>query len=168
MEWLASDKAAHSLFSSPVLVQMLVSVIFSRHLDSTPWTKYVPEVYYQMADEVVDRHLLAGTKPAAWGDLDGHVNYPESDVESSVDNPKEDPDYKDSGVVDSESEDEDDDSGNDATGDSDSGGDKSKSKKSGIGKPGVKKSGNKKFKNKKSKNKKSDDHSLPSEFHQRK
>ncbi|POM61363.1 hypothetical protein PHPALM_29631, partial [Phytophthora palmivora] len=134
---------AHSLFSSPVLVQMLVSVIFSRHLDSTPWTKYVPEVCYQMADEVVDRHLLAGTKPAAWGDLDGHVNYPESDVESSVDNPKEDPDYKDSGVVDSESEDEDDDSGNDA----------SKGKKSGIDKPGVQKSGNKK-----SKNKKSDDH----------
>ncbi|POM79414.1 Hypothetical protein PHPALM_2923 [Phytophthora palmivora] len=149
MGWLASDKEAHSLFSSPVLVQMLVSVIFSRHLDSTPWTKYVPEVYYQMADEVVDRHLLAGTKPAAWGDLDGHVNYPESDVESSVDNPKEDPDYKDSGVVDSESEDEDDDSGNDA----------SKGKKSGIDKSGVKKSGSKKSKNKKSKNKKSDDHS---------
>ncbi|POM65131.1 Hypothetical protein PHPALM_19206, partial [Phytophthora palmivora] len=70
MEWLASDKEAHSLFSSPVLVQMLVSVIFSRHLDSTLWTKYVPEVYYQMADEVVDRHILAGTEPAAWGDLD--------------------------------------------------------------------------------------------------
>ncbi|POM65085.1 Hypothetical protein PHPALM_19268, partial [Phytophthora palmivora] len=137
MEWLASDKEAHSLFSSPVLVQMLVSVIFSRHLDSTPWTKYVPEVYYQMADEVVDRHISAG-------DRDGHVNYPESDVESSVDSPKEDPDYKDNGVVDSESEDEDDDSGNDA----------SKGKKSGIDKSGVKKSGNKK-----SKNKKSDDHS---------
>ncbi|POM74898.1 Hypothetical protein PHPALM_8067, partial [Phytophthora palmivora] len=154
MEWLASDKEAHSLFSSPVLIQMLVSVIFSRHLDSTPWTKYVPEVYYQMADEVVDRHLSAGTKPAAWGDLDGHVNYPESDVESSIDNPKEDPDYKDTGVVDSESEGVDDDSGNDVSGDSDSGGDKSKSKKSGA-----KTSGNKKSKDKKSKNKKSDDHS---------
>ncbi|POM72583.1 Hypothetical protein PHPALM_10674, partial [Phytophthora palmivora] len=148
MEWLASDKEAHSLFSSPVLVQMLVSVIFSRHLDSTPWTKYVPEVYYQMADEVVDRHISAGTKPAAWGDLDGHVNYPESDVESSIDNPKEDPDYKDSGVIDSESEDDDDDSGNDVSGDSDSRGGKSLSKKSGV-----KKSGNKKSKNKKSKTK---------------
>ncbi|POM68397.1 Hypothetical protein PHPALM_15448 [Phytophthora palmivora] len=95
MEWLASDKEAHSLFSSPVLVQMLVSVIFSRHLDSTPWNKYVPEVYHQMADEMVDRHILVGTEHAAWGDLDGHVNYPDSDVESTVDNPKEDPDYKD-------------------------------------------------------------------------
>ncbi|POM72249.1 Hypothetical protein PHPALM_11067, partial [Phytophthora palmivora] len=129
MEWLASDKEAHSLFSSPVLVQMLVSVIFSRHLDSTPWTKYVPEVYYQMADEV-------------------------SEVESSIDNPKEDPDYKDTGVTDSESEDVDDDSGNDVSGDSDSGGGKSESKKSGV-----KTSGNKKSKDKKSKNKKSGDHS---------
>ncbi|POM75369.1 Hypothetical protein PHPALM_7539 [Phytophthora palmivora] len=107
MEWLASDKEAHSLFSSPVLVQML------------------------MADEVVDRHLSAGTKPAAWGDLDGHVNYPESD-----------------------SEDDDDDSGNDISDDSNSGGGKSKSKTSGV-----KKSGNKKSKGKKSKSKKSDDHS---------
>ncbi|POM67597.1 Hypothetical protein PHPALM_16372 [Phytophthora palmivora] len=107
-----------------------------------------------MADEVVDRHISAGTKPAAWGDLDGHVNYPESDVESSIDNPKEDPDYKDSGVVDSESEDDDDDSGNDVSGDSDSGGGKSKSKKSGV-----KASGNKRSKDKKSKNKKSGDHS---------
>ncbi|POM63537.1 Hypothetical protein PHPALM_21044 [Phytophthora palmivora] len=140
MEWLASDKEAHSLFSSPVLVQMLVGVIFSRRLDSTPSTKYVPEVYYQMADEVVDRHILASTEPAVWGDLDGHVNYPESDVEATVDNPKEDPDYKDTG--------------SDASGDSDTGGDKSKSKRSGNDKSGVKKSGSKK-----SENKKSDDHS---------
>ncbi|POM68814.1 LOW QUALITY PROTEIN: Hypothetical protein PHPALM_14974 [Phytophthora palmivora] len=144
MQWLASDKEAHSLFSSPVLDQMLVSVIFSRHLDSTPWTKYVPEVYYQMADEMADRHILAGTEPAAWGDLYGHVNYPDSDVESTVDNPKENPDYKDPDVINSESEDEYDDSGNDASGDSDSGGDKSKSKRSGNDKSGVKKSGGKK------------------------
>ncbi|POM76258.1 Hypothetical protein PHPALM_6525 [Phytophthora palmivora] len=129
MEWLASDKVAHSLFSSPVLVQMLVSVIFSRHLDSNPWTKYVQEVYYHMVDEV-------------------------SDVESTVDYPKEGPDYKDPGVVDSESEDDDEGSGSDASGDSDSGGDKSKSKRSGNDKSGVKKSGSKK-----SENKKSDDHS---------
>ncbi|POM66006.1 LOW QUALITY PROTEIN: Hypothetical protein PHPALM_18201 [Phytophthora palmivora] len=147
MEWLASDKEAHSLFSSPVLVQMLVSVIFSRHLDSTPWTKYIPEVYYQMANEVVDRHILAGTRPAAWGDLDGHVNYPESDVESKFDNPKADPDYKDTGVVDSESEDDDDDSGDDAS-------KKMRLRTRGLGMTRVKKSGSKK-----SKNKKSDNHS---------
>ncbi|KAK1947616.1 hypothetical protein P3T76_001626 [Phytophthora citrophthora] len=135
MKWLASDKEAHSLFSSPALVQMLVSVIFSRHLDSTPWAKYVPEVYYQMADEVVDRHISSGTEPAAWGDLDGHVNYTESDVESTVDDPKVDPDYKDPGAVDSESEDDDEDEDEDSddgkAGDSDSGSDKSKSKRSG-------------------------------------
>ncbi|KAK1941450.1 hypothetical protein P3T76_007316 [Phytophthora citrophthora] len=97
VEWLASGKEAHSLFSSPVLVQMLVSLIFWRHLDSTPWAKYVPEVYYKMTDEVVDRHITSGTEPAAWGDLNEHVNYLESDVESTVNNPKKDPDYKDSG-----------------------------------------------------------------------
>ncbi|KAK1935846.1 hypothetical protein P3T76_010540 [Phytophthora citrophthora] len=64
-------------------------------------------------------------------------------VESTVDNPKKGPDYKDSGVVESESEDDSEDSGSDASGDSDSVSDKSKNKKSG---------------NKKSGNKKSDDH----------
>ncbi|POM57601.1 Hypothetical protein PHPALM_37863 [Phytophthora palmivora] len=40
---------------------MLVSMMYWRRLDKTPWSKYVPEAYYEMADERLDRRLRHST-----------------------------------------------------------------------------------------------------------
>ncbi|KAL3656206.1 hypothetical protein V7S43_018958 [Phytophthora oleae] len=68
-------------------------MMFWKQLDKTPWARFVLELYYVMADEELDRLLKSGGEPAASESLDSHVPYPESDVESTVDNPKADPDY---------------------------------------------------------------------------
>ncbi|POM67532.1 Hypothetical protein PHPALM_16451 [Phytophthora palmivora] len=57
MDWIGSDRAAHGHFRQPQLVKMLVSMMYWRRLDQTPWSKYVPEAYYEMADERLDRRL---------------------------------------------------------------------------------------------------------------
>ncbi|POM61737.1 hypothetical protein PHPALM_29210 [Phytophthora palmivora] len=54
MEWIGSDRAVHGHFRQPQLVKMLVSMMYWRCLDKTPWSKYVPEAYYEMADERLD------------------------------------------------------------------------------------------------------------------
>ncbi|POM75093.1 Hypothetical protein PHPALM_7849, partial [Phytophthora palmivora] len=85
MEWIGSDRAAHGHFQQPQLVKMLVSMMYWRRLDRTPWSKYVPEAYYEMADERLDRRLRRGDVPAPWGNLDDHVVYPDEDADSTED-----------------------------------------------------------------------------------
>ncbi|POM63087.1 hypothetical protein PHPALM_27673, partial [Phytophthora palmivora] len=60
----------------------------------TPWSKYVPEAYYEMADERLDRRLRRGDIPAPWGNLDDHVVYPDEDADSTVDDIENDPEYQ--------------------------------------------------------------------------
>ncbi|EGZ25712.1 hypothetical protein PHYSODRAFT_326700 [Phytophthora sojae] len=55
----------------PQLIKMLVSMMYWCRLDLTPWSKYVPEAYYEMADECLDR-----------------------DADSTVDDIENDPDYQ--------------------------------------------------------------------------
>ncbi|KAL3663790.1 hypothetical protein V7S43_011204 [Phytophthora oleae] len=106
MEWLSSDKAAQNHFRGSPLVTILVSMMFWRRLNQSPWTCYVPETNCKMADEKLDCLVKSGEQPAARESLDSHVPYPESDVESTVDNTKKNPDYKDSAAAHSETEDE--------------------------------------------------------------
>ncbi|POM66895.1 Hypothetical protein PHPALM_17173 [Phytophthora palmivora] len=81
MEWIGSDRTAHGHFRQPQLVKMFVSMMYWRRLDRTPWRKYVPEAYYEMADERLDRRLRRGDVPAPWGNLDDHE--PEESASSS-------------------------------------------------------------------------------------
>ncbi|POM70129.1 Hypothetical protein PHPALM_13481 [Phytophthora palmivora] len=94
MEWIGSDRAAHGHFRQPQLVKMLVSMMYWRCLDRIPWSKYVPEAYYEMADERLDRRLRRGDVPAPWGNLDDHVVYPDEDADSTVDDIENDPEYQ--------------------------------------------------------------------------
>ncbi|POM59372.1 hypothetical protein PHPALM_31908 [Phytophthora palmivora] len=94
MEWIGSDRAAHGHFRQPQLVKMLVSMMYWRRLDTTPWSKYVPEAYYEMADERLDRRLRRGDVPAPWGNLEDHVVYPDEDADSTVDDIENDPEYQ--------------------------------------------------------------------------
>eukprot|EP00644_Phytophthora_capsici_P015491 jgi/Phyca11/20646/fgenesh1_pg.PHYCAscaffold_70_\ len=112
MDWLSSDRACHGLFREPQLVKMLVSMMYWRRLDATPWSSYVPEVYYKMADERLDRLLNLDQLAPSWEPLDAHVPYPDEDVESTVDDTTADPDFKAPPSEGSPSEDEDD--GNDS------------------------------------------------------
>ncbi|EGZ22998.1 hypothetical protein PHYSODRAFT_324264 [Phytophthora sojae] len=65
MEWIGSDRAAHGHFRQPQLIKMLVIMMYTRRrLDLTPWSKFVPEAYYEMADERLDRRLRRGDPPA--------------------------------------------------------------------------------------------------------
>ncbi|KAL3659289.1 hypothetical protein V7S43_015867 [Phytophthora oleae] len=112
MDWLSSDKAAHGWFREPQLLKMLVSMMYWQRLDVTPWSRFVPEIYYVMADERLDRLLKIGRAPPVWEPLDSHVPYPDEDAESTVDDPSKDPDFpvpSSDGSL-SESEDSDDDS----------------------------------------------------------
>ncbi|POM77271.1 Hypothetical protein PHPALM_5371 [Phytophthora palmivora] len=72
-------------------------------LDGTSWSKYVPEAYYEMADERLDRRLRRGDVPAPWGDLDDHVVYPDEDADSTA--PTQEPEESSSSSS-SEEEDE--------------------------------------------------------------
>ncbi|EGZ19818.1 hypothetical protein PHYSODRAFT_327999 [Phytophthora sojae] len=94
MEWIGSDRAAHGHFRQPELIKMLVSMMYWRRLDLTPWSKYVPEAYYEMADERLDRCLRRGDVPPPWGNLDDHMVYPDEDADSTVDDIENDPDYQ--------------------------------------------------------------------------
>ncbi|KAG1699598.1 hypothetical protein DVH05_013007 [Phytophthora capsici] len=120
MDWLSSDRACHGLFREPQLVKMLVSMMYWRRLDATPWSSYVPEVYYKMADERLDRLLNLDQLAPSWEPLDAHVPYPDEDVESMVDDTTADPDFKAPPSDGSPSEDEDD--GNDSDSGSESDG----------------------------------------------
>ncbi|EGZ27928.1 hypothetical protein PHYSODRAFT_258254 [Phytophthora sojae] len=79
MEWIGSDRVAHGHFRQPQLIKMLVGMMYWRRLDKTPWSKYVPEAYYEMADERLDRCLRRGDVPPPWGNLDDHMVYPDED-----------------------------------------------------------------------------------------
>ncbi|POM66565.1 Hypothetical protein PHPALM_17554 [Phytophthora palmivora] len=94
MEWIGNDRAAHGHFRQPQSVKILVSMMYWRHLDKTPWSKYVPEVYYEMADERMDRRLRRSDVPAPWGNLDDHVVYPDEDADSTADDVENDPEYQ--------------------------------------------------------------------------
>ncbi|POM71379.1 Hypothetical protein PHPALM_12065, partial [Phytophthora palmivora] len=94
MEWIGNDRAAHGHFRQPQLVKMLVSMMYWRRLDKAPWSKYVPEAYYEMADERFDRRLRRGDVPAPCGNLDDHVVYPDEDADSTVDDVENDPEYQ--------------------------------------------------------------------------
>ncbi|KAG1697433.1 hypothetical protein DVH05_016307 [Phytophthora capsici] len=120
MDWLSSDRACHGLFREPQLVKMLVSMMYWRRLDTTPWSSYVPEIYFKMADERLDRLLKLGQPAPSWEPLDAHVPYPDEDVESTVDDTTADPDFKAPPSDGSPSEDEDD--GNDSDSGSESDG----------------------------------------------
>eukprot|EP00644_Phytophthora_capsici_P011488 jgi/Phyca11/18521/fgenesh1_pg.PHYCAscaffold_37_\ len=73
---------------------MLVSMMYWRRLDATPWSSYVPEVYYKMADERLDRLLNLDQLAPSWEPLDAHVPYPDEDVESTADDTTAGPDFK--------------------------------------------------------------------------
>ncbi|EGZ13456.1 hypothetical protein PHYSODRAFT_513453 [Phytophthora sojae] len=73
---------------------MLVSMMYWRRLVLTPWSKYVPEAYYEMADERLDRCLRRGDLPPPWRNLDDHMVYPDADADSTVDDIENDPDYQ--------------------------------------------------------------------------
>ncbi|KAG6614406.1 uncharacterized protein IUM83_14598 [Phytophthora cinnamomi] len=94
MDWVGSDRAAYGHFRQPQLVNMLVSMMYWRRLDSTPWAKYVPEAYYAMVDERLDRHLQRNEVPSSWGRLDDHIKYDDEDADSSEDDLENDPDYQ--------------------------------------------------------------------------
>ncbi|EGZ18862.1 hypothetical protein PHYSODRAFT_332589 [Phytophthora sojae] len=94
MEWIGSDRAAHGHFRQPQLIKMLVSMMYWRRLDLTPWSKYVPEAYYETADERLDRCLRRSDVPPPWGNLDDHMVYPDEDADSTVDDIENDPDYQ--------------------------------------------------------------------------
>ncbi|EGZ10493.1 hypothetical protein PHYSODRAFT_337306 [Phytophthora sojae] len=94
MEWIGSDRAALGHFRQPQPTQMLVSMMHWRRLDQTPWSKYVPEANYEMADERLDRRLRRGDTPSPWANLDDQVVYPDEDADSTVDDVENDPDYK--------------------------------------------------------------------------
>ncbi|POM73308.1 Hypothetical protein PHPALM_9854 [Phytophthora palmivora] len=94
MEWIGNDRAAHGHFRQPQLIKMLVSMMYWRRLDKTPCSKYVPEAYYEMADERLDRRLRRGDVPAPWENLDDHVVYPDEDADSTVDDVENDPEYQ--------------------------------------------------------------------------
>ncbi|POM72211.1 Hypothetical protein PHPALM_11112 [Phytophthora palmivora] len=94
MEWIGNDRAAHGHFRQPQLVKMLVSMMYWCRLDKTPWSKYVPEAYYEMADERLDRRLRRGDVPAPWGNLDDHVVYSDEDADSTVNVVENDPEYQ--------------------------------------------------------------------------
>ncbi|KAG1684886.1 hypothetical protein DVH05_021511 [Phytophthora capsici] len=119
MDWLSSDRACHGLFREPQLVKMLVSMMYWRHLDATPWSSYVPEVYYKMADERLDRLLNLDQLAPSWEPLDAHVPYPDEDVGSTVDDTTADPDFKAPPSDGSPSEDEDDGNASDSGSESD-------------------------------------------------
>eukprot|EP00644_Phytophthora_capsici_P018301 jgi/Phyca11/21562/fgenesh1_pg.PHYCAscaffold_101_\ len=120
MDWLSSDRTCHGLFREPQLVKMLVSMMYWRRLDATPWSSYVSEVYYKMADERLDRLLNLDQPAPSWEPLDAHVPYPDEDVESTVDDTTADPDFQAPPSERSPSEDEDD--GNDSDSGSESDG----------------------------------------------
>jgi hypothetical protein len=69
-------------------------MMYWRRLDSTPWSKYVPETFYEMADERLDRLLARGDVPPPWEAPDEHIAYPDEDVDSTVDDTNADPDFK--------------------------------------------------------------------------
>ncbi|POM81150.1 LOW QUALITY PROTEIN: Hypothetical protein PHPALM_919 [Phytophthora palmivora] len=92
MEWIGNDRAAHGHFRQPQLVKMLHDVLASPR--QGPWSKYVPEAYYEMADESLDRRPRRGDVPAPWGNLDDHVVYPDEDADSTVDDIENDPEYQ--------------------------------------------------------------------------
>jgi hypothetical protein len=69
-------------------------MMYWRCLDSTPWAKYVPETYYKMADERLDRLLARGDIPPPWETPDEHIAYPAEDVNSTVDDTIAGPDFK--------------------------------------------------------------------------
>ncbi|EGZ19613.1 hypothetical protein PHYSODRAFT_327811 [Phytophthora sojae] len=94
MEWIGSDRAAHGHFRQPQLIKMLVSMMYWRRLDLAPWSKYVLEAYYEMADERLARCLRRGDVPPPWGNLDDHMVYPDKDADSTVDDIENDPDYQ--------------------------------------------------------------------------
>ncbi|POM76436.1 Hypothetical protein PHPALM_6321, partial [Phytophthora palmivora] len=113
MECIGNDRAPHGHFRQPQLVKMFVGMMYWCRLDKTPWSKYVPEAYYEMADERLDRRLRRGDVPAPWGILDDHVVYPDKDADSTVDDVENDPEYQpptqepEEGSSSSSSEDED-------------------------------------------------------------
>ncbi|EGZ15984.1 hypothetical protein PHYSODRAFT_505840, partial [Phytophthora sojae] len=94
MEWIGSDRAAHGHFRQPQLIKMLVSMMYWCRLDLTPWSKYVPEVYYEIAGERLGRCLRRGDVPPPWGNLDDPMVYPDEDADSTVDDIENDPDYQ--------------------------------------------------------------------------
>ncbi|KAK1940648.1 hypothetical protein P3T76_008099 [Phytophthora citrophthora] len=106
MKWLRTDKSAHSLFTGRPLVQMLVSMVYWRKLNQTPWTSYVPLTYYKMADEELRRLQKNDVEPPACEALDAHGPDPIIEPESTEDDPQKDPDFKASGEQESASGDE--------------------------------------------------------------
>jgi len=94
LDRILDDREIHGFFRQPQLIKMLVSMMYWRRLDSTPRSKYVPETFYEMADERLDRLLARGDVPPPWEAPDEHIDYPDEDVDSTVDDTNADPDFK--------------------------------------------------------------------------
>jgi hypothetical protein len=94
LDRILDDREIHGFFRQPQLIKMLVSMMYWRRLDSTPWSKYVPETFYEMADERLDGLLARGGVPPPWEAPDEHIAYPDEDVDSTVDDTNADPDFK--------------------------------------------------------------------------
>jgi hypothetical protein len=91
---ILDGREIHGFFRQPQLIKMLVSMMYWWRLDSTPWSKYVPETFYEMADKRLDRLLTRGDVPPSWEAPDEHIAYPDEDVDSTVDDTNADPDFK--------------------------------------------------------------------------
>jgi hypothetical protein len=79
---LQEAKVKHDLFGKRALVRMLISMIYWEQLDNTPWSSFVPEVYYDAAVKKI-RDPVNSSVPAPWQPLPQQPAT--SDAESSLD-----------------------------------------------------------------------------------
>ncbi|KAG7391250.1 hypothetical protein PHYBOEH_006765 [Phytophthora boehmeriae] len=63
------DREAHVLFHEDSLVQMLASMIYWNRMDETPWAKYVPDRYFDAAENRLEDFEAQGSLPPKWPSL---------------------------------------------------------------------------------------------------
>ncbi|EGZ18084.1 hypothetical protein PHYSODRAFT_366962, partial [Phytophthora sojae] len=63
LDILRQDRPAHQYFLKPWLLEMLVKMMYHGTLDDTPWTRYVPETFYKMAEVTLQGRLRSGMYP---------------------------------------------------------------------------------------------------------
>ncbi|EGZ13527.1 hypothetical protein PHYSODRAFT_335281 [Phytophthora sojae] len=57
LDILRQDRPAHQYFPKPWLLAKLVKMMYHGTLDDTPWTRYVPETFYKMAEVMLQGRL---------------------------------------------------------------------------------------------------------------
>ncbi|KAL4140108.1 hypothetical protein PRNP1_015183 [Phytophthora ramorum] len=69
VEFVSGNKVVHPVFHQEPLVTMLVSMIYFEKLDSTPWTQYVPEMYFLRAETRLEHMFARNLQPEPWHPL---------------------------------------------------------------------------------------------------